>query len=166
MPSEFFKRINLDLVYPPLLERVLVAVARCRTAGHHYVATYGYRTAAEQAKLYFQGRTVPGRIVTNARPGFSVHNYGAAIDFVADADISKPGLQPDWQAKAYESLAKECRAEGLQVGVPGLSDPGHVQLPLNAVLKRQEMSILSELAKLPDLKAQWAQLDAWGFKST
>lgn len=163
MPSEFFKRIDLDLIYPPFLDKVLAALARCRDRGHQYVATYGYRTEKEQAKLYFQGRTSPGKIVTNARPGFSVHNYGAAIDFVADADINKSGLQPDWQERAYDVLAEECRAEGLQVNVPGISDPGHVQLPLAATLKRQEVAILSELKKCAGLPAVWDKLKAWGF---
>ena len=35
-----------------------------------------------QAALYAQGRTAPGRIVTNARPGYSYHNFGLAIDVV------------------------------------------------------------------------------------
>lgn len=37
-----------------------------------------YRSAEEQAKLYAQGRTAPGRIVTNAKPGKSKHNTAAA----------------------------------------------------------------------------------------
>jgi hypothetical protein len=162
VPSEFFKRIDLDLVHPSFLEKVLRVVASCRDLGHHYVATYGFRTEAEQAKLYFQGRTLPGRKVTNARPGYSVHNYGAAIDFVADADINKPGLQPDWAEKAYACLATQGRAEGLQVGVPGLADPGHVQLPLTAKLKRQEVAILNELHACKTLADAWAKIDAWG----
>lgn len=33
-----------------------------------------YRSNAEQEKLYAQGRTAPGKIVTNAKPGKSKHN--------------------------------------------------------------------------------------------
>ena len=40
----------------------------------------GLRSWQQQAALYAQGRTKPGRIVTNARPGSSWHNYGLAID--------------------------------------------------------------------------------------
>jgi peptidoglycan L-alanyl-D-glutamate endopeptidase CwlK len=40
------------------------------------------RTFAEQRELYSLGRTKKGRIVTNAREGFSYHNYGLAIDIV------------------------------------------------------------------------------------
>jgi hypothetical protein len=40
----------------------------------------GLRTKAEQDDLYAQGRTKPGKIVTNARGGQSNHNSGVAID--------------------------------------------------------------------------------------
>ncbi len=40
----------------------------------------GTRTYSEQAELYAQGRTKPGRIVTNAAAGRSNHNFGIAWD--------------------------------------------------------------------------------------
>jgi peptidoglycan LD-endopeptidase CwlK len=40
----------------------------------------GLRTYAEQDDLYAQGRTKPGQIVTNARAGYSNHNFGIAFD--------------------------------------------------------------------------------------
>ncbi|MBY0023737.1 peptidoglycan L-alanyl-D-glutamate endopeptidase CwlK [Paenibacillus jamilae] len=45
------------------------------------VITQGLRTIDEQNGLYAQGRTKPGQIVTNARGGYSYHNFGVAIDF-------------------------------------------------------------------------------------
>ncbi len=44
-----------------------------------YIAD-GSRTFAEQAELYSLGRTQPGKIVTYARPGRSLHNFGLAFD--------------------------------------------------------------------------------------
>jgi len=44
------------------------------------VVTQAYRTFEEQAKIYAQGRTRPGRIVTYAPPGFSWHNWRKAFD--------------------------------------------------------------------------------------
>lgn len=41
----------------------------------------GLRTIEEQDALYAQGRTKPGKKVTNAKGGTSYHNYGLAIDF-------------------------------------------------------------------------------------
>jgi peptidoglycan LD-endopeptidase CwlK len=40
----------------------------------------GLRTYEEQDELFAQGRTKPGRVVTNARAGFSNHNFGIAFD--------------------------------------------------------------------------------------
>ncbi|MFD1134741.1 M15 family metallopeptidase [Paenibacillus urinalis] len=57
-------------------------IERCYSEGVEIRLTAGYRSAAEQQRLYEQGRTKPGPIVTNAKPGQSNHNYGLAIDFV------------------------------------------------------------------------------------
>ena len=40
----------------------------------------GFRTYAEQDALYAQGRTQLGSIVTNAKGGYSNHNFGIAFD--------------------------------------------------------------------------------------
>lgn len=40
----------------------------------------GFRTYAEQDALYAQGRTVQGGRVTNAKGGYSNHNFGIAFD--------------------------------------------------------------------------------------
>jgi peptidoglycan L-alanyl-D-glutamate endopeptidase CwlK len=40
----------------------------------------GLRTFEEQDELYAQGRTKPGSKVTNARGGYSNHNFGIAFD--------------------------------------------------------------------------------------
>ena len=41
-----------------------------------------FRSLAEQAVIYDQGRTVDGHIVSWAEPGLSLHNYGFAVDVV------------------------------------------------------------------------------------
>ena len=40
----------------------------------------GLRTYEEQDKLYAQGRTAPGNIITKAKGGYSNHNFGIAFD--------------------------------------------------------------------------------------
>lgn len=42
----------------------------------------GHRTFAEQDELYAKGRTAGGSIVTNAKGGYSNHNFGLAFDIV------------------------------------------------------------------------------------
>lgn len=51
-------------------------------AGFSLRITSGFRSIEEQDELYAQGRTKPGNIVTNARGGYSTHNYGVAFDIV------------------------------------------------------------------------------------
>jgi peptidoglycan L-alanyl-D-glutamate endopeptidase CwlK len=43
--------------------------------GIDLLVTCTFRSYAEQAQLYAIGRTAPGKIVTNAKPGQSKHNH-------------------------------------------------------------------------------------------
>jgi peptidoglycan L-alanyl-D-glutamate endopeptidase CwlK len=52
----------------------------CILEGLNVGVVAGLRSFEEQDKIYAQGRTAPGKIVTNAPPGFSWHNYGIAAD--------------------------------------------------------------------------------------
>lgn len=56
-------------------------IERAYNAGVPIVITQGLRTIQEQNELYAQGRTKPGQRVTNAKGGYSFHNFGVAIDF-------------------------------------------------------------------------------------
>lgn len=58
--------------------------------------TQGFRTWAEQDALFAQGRTTPGKIVTNAQAKESWHCYGCAVDIVP-MDQEPP--QPDWNVE-------------------------------------------------------------------
>lgn len=65
---------------PIVQEYAKQLIIDCWKEGIAIVIVQANRTLAEQAKLYAQGRTVPGNIVTNAKPGSSFHNFGNAID--------------------------------------------------------------------------------------
>ncbi|MEI6757672.1 MAG: M15 family metallopeptidase [Chlorobium sp.] len=54
----------------------------CSAAGYDVLITSTYRDNESQAELYAQGRTKPGRIVTNAQAGKSWHNWRVAFDIV------------------------------------------------------------------------------------
>lgn len=54
----------------------------CKKQGIDLLITCTYRTAADQDALYAQGRTAPGRIVTRAKGGQSMHQYRVAFDVV------------------------------------------------------------------------------------
>jgi peptidoglycan L-alanyl-D-glutamate endopeptidase CwlK len=63
--------------------------------------TFTLRTFAEQDALYAQGRSKPGKIVTNAKGGMSYHNYGLAIDIVLLVDRDGNGTYEtaSWDTK-------------------------------------------------------------------
>lgn len=58
----------------------------------------GMRTYDEQNELFTQGRTKPGRIVTNARGGFSNHNFGIAFDVGVFEGANYLGESPKYKA--------------------------------------------------------------------
>jgi peptidoglycan L-alanyl-D-glutamate endopeptidase CwlK len=85
---------RIQLLHPKLRDEALelydeivaslTGSAICRFA-------YTLRTFAEQDALFAQGRSKPGKRVTNARGGQSYHNYGLAIDIVLILDKDKNG---------------------------------------------------------------------------
>jgi peptidoglycan L-alanyl-D-glutamate endopeptidase CwlK len=57
-----------------------VADPELRAQGITVMATSTYRDFEAQNAIYARGRTVPGKVVTNARAGDSWHNWRCAFD--------------------------------------------------------------------------------------
>jgi len=72
---------ELEGLHPTLVKKAERLIELCDSAGLRIKITQGYRSIEEQDRLYAQGRTAPGKIVTWARGGESYHNYGLAFDF-------------------------------------------------------------------------------------
>lgn len=82
----------------PKVEQMLgVFLARAKAAGLNVRPTHGYRTNAEQAALYAQGRTRPGRVVTTAPATWSVHEYGLAFDIAFVGSNPYPSDNRLWE---------------------------------------------------------------------
>jgi len=73
---------SLDDLLLPVKIRALDLIHACRMEGIELLVTSTYRSPVDQDSLYAQGRTAPGRIVTNARAGQSLHQYRVAFDVV------------------------------------------------------------------------------------
>ena len=100
--------------------------------GLDLLLTCTHRPLSEQAKLYAQGRTAPGLIVTNAKPGQSAHNVeppeGAhAYDFA----VSDGRGGVTWKTDLYVQAAKIAQRLGADCGAfwTGFQDAPHVQMP-------------------------------------
>lgn len=88
---------RIQLLHPKLREEVssiYEEICAALTSEAYCRFSYTLRTFAEQDELYAQGRTKSGHIVTNAKGGLSMHNYGLALDIV----IIK-GSEASWDGK-------------------------------------------------------------------
>jgi hypothetical protein len=84
---------------------------RLAAEGWTFKVTSGYRSFTEQERLYAQGRTAPGSIVTKARAGSSWHNYGVAYDLTQFR-----GGKPVWDGPAYDVAGQIGMELGLEWG--------------------------------------------------
>jgi len=73
---------NLNDLNPKVKVLCEKFISDCKKQNIDVLITSTYRDAASQNALYAQGRTTPGKIVTNARAGQSFHNWRVAFDFV------------------------------------------------------------------------------------
>ena len=102
----------------------------------------GTRTYDEQNALYEQGRTKPGRIVTNARGGYSNHNFGIAFDI----GVFEGGRYLE-ESPAYKAVG----ALGMKLGLDWggswrtISDEPHFQLRPAWAREMSERDMLAEL---------------------
>lgn len=89
------------------------------------ICTQGYRSIAEQNALYAQGRTVKGKIVTQAKGGQSFHNFGVAFDicFVEN----KKAVYPPSNDVKWKNVAALAQKLGLEWGDRGYVDIPHFQ---------------------------------------
>ena len=102
---------SLDELLPPVKERVERFIKLCNMEGIDILVTSTYRDQESQNALYAQGRTTPGKIVTNAQGGDSWHNWRCAVDVVPLVN-GKPvwdGENPIWQQ--IGQLGKEAGLE-------------------------------------------------------
>jgi len=72
--------INSLNPYVKLLAQKFLGLTHANNLDVHI--TTAFRSWDEEDRLYAQGRTTPGQIVTNAKGGDSYHNWGLAFDAV------------------------------------------------------------------------------------
>ncbi|MGO4953114.1 M15 family metallopeptidase [Paenibacillus sp. DRB1-1] len=158
--------IGLDSVFKLVIEKL---IERCYARGVWIVITQGLRTYAEQDDLYAQGRTKPGKVVTDARGGYSNHNFGFAADFallLRDGrtvswdtlkDDDKDSL-PDWS-----EVVEEAKKLGLEWGGDWRSfkDMPHLQMvfgittaQFRAGKRPSQTQLNTTLAKINSLKME------------
>lgn len=104
---------DLAELEPWTKQKVEAWVNACRERGVDVLVYCTHRTADEQKALYDQGRTKPGRIVTNAAAWQSWHNYRRAADAVPLLH-GKPLWRYDADRIEWQVFAEEAARAGLE----------------------------------------------------
>jgi peptidoglycan LD-endopeptidase CwlK len=99
-------------VHAAVADKARELVKLANKNGINIAVTQGLRTIKEQNELYAQGRTKAGKIVTNAKGGQSIHNYGLAFDFCVFDD----NKQPVWSGNGYNKVGALGKQLGLEWG--------------------------------------------------
>jgi peptidoglycan LD-endopeptidase CwlK len=73
---------DLKDLHPKVAALCSAFINKCKDQGIDVLITSTYRDVESQNALYAQGRTAPGKVVTNAKGGQSWHNWRCAFDFV------------------------------------------------------------------------------------
>ena len=129
-------------VIPALANKVRAAAEAMEASGTYLLVVSGLRTADEQNRLYAQGRTAPGHVVTNAKAGQSMHNYGLAVDVVPYLSGEMGQLNWNAESEQFKAMVSAMKTQGLEWGGDWkhLADFDHFQLsglPVSPTLAMQ-----------------------------
>ena len=133
---------NIATLLPQVQPLARALIENAAAIGICIKALSGTRSYDEQNALYEQGRSQPGRIVTNARGGYSNHNFGVAFDI----GVFDGGRYLD-ESPAYKAVG----ALGLKLGLEWggnwktIVDEPHFQLRPAWARDLSERDMLAEL---------------------
>lgn len=138
---------NIATLAPEVAPYARALVHEAAEAGIEIKVISGTRTYDEQDDLYEQGRSKPGRIVTNARGGFSNHNHGIAFDI----GVFKNGQYVE-ESPAYAAVGAIGKRIGLSWGGDwtSIEDTPHFELRPRWAKSLSEKEMLAELRRRKD----------------
>ena len=101
---------SLSDLTPQAREKCLKWIDACKAEGVDVLVYCTYRSPEEQDELYKIGREAPGRKVTNAKGGDSLHQYRVAWDAVP----LKLG-KPQWgDSESYLKMGRIAESMGIE----------------------------------------------------
>lgn len=146
-------RLNsLNLLYGPMVDVILSGVDSANKAGIPIAVFETFRTPQRQAQIHAQGRTAPGKIVTNAKGWQSWHQYGVAADIALRIDG-----RWSWDFDPKE-VAKHFDTEKLIWGGTFKKPDG----PHYEWRNKPSLVVAEALVKSNGILRFWAELDALG----
>ena len=126
---------NLATLHPEVIAQFESFIAEVQDIavqkGFQYKVICGTRSWEEQARIYAQGRTAPGKIVSKAPPGYSMHNFGLAIDcgvFRGGAYLDES--EPKTAAEMHKAASVVAAKHGIRWGgnFKSIVDTPHFEL--------------------------------------
>ena len=145
---------NIATLLPRVRPFARALVEKAANQGIIIKVTSGTRSFAEQDQLFAQGRTKGGKIVSNARGGFSNHNFGIAFDvtiFTGSSDPEK-AKTPVFESPVYKAIGALGTELGLEWGGnwKTIVDEPHFQLRPGWAADLGEKDMLAELRSRKD----------------
>ena len=119
---------KLDSLEPGFKDQIVKLLDRLKViTGRTWLPSDCRRSMEQQRVIYTQGRTAPGKVVSNALPGSSAHNFGLAADIWPITE----GGDFDWNAPddLFHIMADEATRMGLVAGYyfHSIHDAPHVE---------------------------------------
>lgn len=133
---------NIATLLPQVQPLARALVESAAAVGIAIKIISGTRSYDEQNALYEQGRSKPGRTVTNARGGYSNHNFGIAFDI----GVFEGGRYLD-ESPAYKAVGAIGMKLGLEWGGnwKTIQDEPHFQFRPAWARDLSERDMLTEL---------------------
>ena len=104
---------NIKTLNPKVQPLARKLIEEATAQGIYVKIISGHRTYEEQNELYAQGRTKPGKVVTKAKGGQSMHNMAVALDF---GIFNKDGTKYFDESPDYARVGKIGEALGFVWG--------------------------------------------------
>lgn len=140
-------------LHPKLRNEVKLGIEKAEAGFPKNIAVrivQGFRSAAEQNALYAQGRTKPGKKVTNAPAGYSYHESGLAFDFAILYDKDNNGTFETLSWDLVKDMDRDGQADWMEIvavfeAIPGwgwggrwtsIKDNPHFEKPFGLTTKQ------------------------------
>lgn len=144
---------RLGELHPELAEKIRTMSVMLSEENIEIRVVQGLRTWDQQQALYDEGRTMPGRIVTEAQAGYSWHNFGMAADCAPFDD----GV-PDWNPShpAWKRMIEVGESLGLLSGSTFHSCPDNPHFQLTGSLPISPDEATRDAFRSGGITAVWA----------
>jgi peptidoglycan L-alanyl-D-glutamate endopeptidase CwlK len=145
-------RARLSEIHPELVRRIEMLADALAAENIPIEVDTALRTPGAQDTIYAQGRTMPGKIVTNAKGYQSNHVIGCAADIAPD----DPNNRPDWNADhpSWQRIVALAPQYGLRDG-KSWHDLPHLEL---IEIPTEPSAAIQQLCRDEGVQAVWEEL--------